>query len=419
MPVTLPQTPLAAQADLDALAARVSKLEQGSSTMPSPDNTWISSPSDKAILDDWMNAYTLVATAGKGNQIAKNAAIDPPTQNVTKLGILSRKVHQQNQAGAWYVDTATGKTNTTAWAQESDPTAPAPQPPSGAFRVSGGKIVDSKGNAFRAKGPNCNYTQVWGNHQVDLDRFSLANLQRAFPGLNFVRFANWGGQLAPVGDAKTVAWTNDLTSHGVVVMYDLHYTGDAISPSDATANGWFNGWAGFWKANPMVWFASQNEPHGYGTNISAMMKGQYNAVRSAGSSAIMLLACGNPGGETTGMAQSDFASMTNAAFDAHYYGWMPQNGISWQEILHELSGFHSQDGAMPVLCLETGDSTDGNNRDGNWQDVLNQSLSNPAGFACWYWNWDTNGADRLLAAPFDGSQLTDYGQVVRSAIQSG
>lgn len=413
--VTTPDDLTPINAAIADLQARVTKLEQGSGPSPTPDNTWITAAGSPSIVDDSLNVYTLVdsSAAGKGLQIAKNAVVDPPTQNVVKLGILHRKVHQENAAGSWYVDNQVGNTTATAWAQEADPTAPA----TGKFQVSGGQILGPSGAPFRAKGVNVNYTQVWGNHGVDVGRVNRSCLQRAFPGINFVRFACWGGALAAPGDPTVTAWINDLTNNGIVVMIDLHYTGNAISPSDPTANNWFAGWARQYANNPMVWFDTQNEPHGSG--ISAMMLGQYNAIRGAGNGNIVLLCTGNPGGEITGMSPSDLAQMTNVGFDSHYYGWMPSNGIPWSSILSELSAFSSKNGPIPVLCCETGDSTDGNTRDSNWQQVLQASLSNPAGFACWYMNWDSSGADLLLASPYDGSALTDYGSVVANAIKTG
>jgi hypothetical protein len=71
---------------------------------------------------------------------------------------------------------------------------------------------------------------------------------------------------------------------------------------------------------------------------------------------------------------------------------------------------------MTVFCLEVGDATDGQNRDANWMEVLQQSLNNLPGSAAWYANWSDASADRLLAAPYDFSRLTDYGQVVRTAM---
>ena len=101
----------------------------------------------------------------------------------------------------------------------------------------------------------------------------------------------------------------------------------------------------------------------------------------------------------------------------HYYGWNVSSGLSFGKIAAQASAFRNQQGPMTVFCLEMGDATDGANRDSNWMDVLNQSLNNPAGSAAWYANWSDAGADRLLTAPYDFSGLTDYGQVVRTAMQ--
>lgn len=379
--------------------------------LKSPDGT-AANISGRVLTDQYLNRYDLVASTARPPYVIRcNGVPDTRTGNVVSIQITGGQLYQTAQSGGvWVADTAGN------WTQTSIPTPPQPTP-SGGFTVSNGRLVDAKGNPFRAKGVNVNYTQVWGNGAPDIGRVNRACLQHAFPGINFVRFACWGGALPPVGDAATVAWVSDLTANGIVVLMDLHYTGNAISPYDGTASAWFAGWSKQFAGNPMVWWDTQNEPHGSG--ISAMQAGQYNAIRSGGSTSPILLCCGDPGGELTGQNPADYASMHNVAFDMHYYGWMPSNGHPWSEVLGELAGYRSADGVIPVLCCETGDSTDGNTRDGNWQQVLASSLGNAAGFACWYMNWNSQGADLLLAAPFDGSALTDYGSLVRNAITSG
>jgi len=288
----------------------------------------------------------------------------------------------------------------------------------GMFKVSGGKIADPYGNPYRAKGVNVCYTRPWGSDGgVDITRITRAVLQRAFPGINFIRFANWAGALSNPADPTVAAWISDMTSNGIVVETELHYTGQAISGTDATACNWLAAWASQYRANPRVWLGTQNEPHGRG--ISKMQQGQYAAIRATGNASPVMLCCGDPGAEITGLTTSVYAAMTNVAWDMHYYGWMPSSGHTWPSICTVLGAYSSKDGAIPVLCLETGDATDGKVRDANWRQVLTQSLGNANGFAAWQMNWNSGDADNLMASPFDGSALTDYGQTVRTAIETG
>ncbi len=111
--------PVALQSDLEALQAQVTTLAaevkalQGGVTpppteTPSPTDTFITAVGQPAIIDDKLNAWTLVtATApATGAQIALNGKVDPPTQNVSTLGIQLvsnvRTVVQKNAAGDCY-----------------------------------------------------------------------------------------------------------------------------------------------------------------------------------------------------------------------------------------------------------------------------------------------------------------------------
>ena len=108
--------------------------------------------------------------------------------------------------------------------------ARSPRPSSGIFQVANGAVIDPSGKPWRASGINCLYRRVWGGMGVDLARFSSKALRRGFPGLNFVRFADlysYGITRAahPAYDATVRAWVQDLTSNGIVVEAEVHYTG--------------------------------------------------------------------------------------------------------------------------------------------------------------------------------------------------
>jgi len=355
-----------------------------------------------------------------GRQIAINDTLDPITANVKQLQIKAGPAQQvTNSGGVWnYGGTPGSWTNVTP--APPPPPPPQPIPASGLYKVSNGRIYAPDGTPFRARGVNVCYTRAWGDGSIDIGRVTPARLLAAFPGLSFVRFACWRGALPSPQDAAVIAWVNALTAAGVVVEIELHYTGNAVAASDATANAWLSGMAGTFKGNPRVWYGTQNEPHGGGAAISAMMKGQHDAIRAVGATAPVMLCCGDPMGEITSMDHAAIGAMSNVAWDMHYYSWMLSNGMNWAPICSALAAYQSKDGAIPVICAETGDGDGSSARGSNWQSVLQQSLNNPGGFAAWVVNWVSDQADCLWAAPFDGSVIqSDYGQLVANAIRSG
>ena len=373
------------------------------------------------LTDRFLNRYELVAsTTRPPYAIRRNGMLDPVTGGVSYLGIYTGQLYQWTAAGGCYVADAAG-----AWTAAADPTKPPPPPPpppppGSLYKISGGRIYAPDGTAFRARGVNVCYTQAWGSGAIDIGRVTPQRLIASLPGLNFVRFACWRGALPSPQDAAVIAWVNALTAAGVVVEIELHYTGNAVAASDATANAWLSGMAGTFKANPRVWYGTQNEPHGGGAAISAMMKGQHDAIRSVGATAPVMLCCGDPMGEITSMDHAAIAAMSNVVWDMHYYGWMPANGITWAACVAALGAYMSKDGAIPVLCLETGDGGGSSAQDGNWSTVLSQSLNNRDGFAAWMVNWVSDAADCLWSAPFDGSVIqSPYGTLVANAIRSG
>jgi hypothetical protein len=130
--------PVALQSDLAALAARVTKLESEIGPTPpltpSPTNTFITTAAGAPIVDDKLNQWRLVQAITPGHtglQIELMAhgsttwVVDPPTQNVTELGIQLvsnvRTMVQKNTAGGCYAN-ASGALG--AWVQFPGPVPP-------------------------------------------------------------------------------------------------------------------------------------------------------------------------------------------------------------------------------------------------------------------------------------------------------
>jgi len=399
---------------------------------PSPDGTKVTNTTT-ILTDDNGAQWKLFADPTLGNVVqwqpkgATSFTAAGFSQNVTGIEKWKTSCAQwaPYQGGTgWWIASVTGTPPTVAWQQiPGDPSVPTPPNTSGVYQIGPGGIVDPNGRPFRANGMNIMAKQVWGNGQFDYARASGAKLRSLWgPNFNFVRFADLyatplSGATHPASDANIRNWVADLNAHGIIVYAEVHYTGNyATGQALNDACSWLAEWANQYKNNPMVWLGSQNEPHGDGPGISHMMVTMYNAARGQGFNGPFGHCLGNPGGEINGMNPADFTGQTNSFMDGHFYGWNITSGVHFRDIAAMAAQFHNQQGAMNCLCLETGDATDGNNRDANWQQVIQEAYANPAGAACWYSNWSdtSSGADRLLASPFDYTVLTDYGQYAKS-----
>ena len=116
----------------DALAARVTALEEGQpvppdppdppdpNPTPSPSGTYITDTAGK-ITDSKLRKRTLMqGSAADGLQIATNDAVDTRTRNVAGLLFFEGIISQTNTAGNWYAESATD-----TWSQiPGDPRVP-------------------------------------------------------------------------------------------------------------------------------------------------------------------------------------------------------------------------------------------------------------------------------------------------------
>jgi hypothetical protein len=295
----------------------------------------------------------------------------------------------------------------------------------GAFHVSGGQIIGPDGAPFIARGINV----------LEGQQPSLSQLQSAFPGTNFVRFAIYD---YPSPSAIS-SFVNQLTAAGIVVELEDHnnnagnagggqgviFAGAALT----TELAWYSAVAAAFKANPYVWFGTDNEPSEIpsAAALSTWQQQTYNAIRSAGNtSPIMVEMNCDTSGCGAGYTPSAYAGMTNIIWDMHYYNWLSgyssdqtaisnlisRNGQSSQRIT-------SADGTVPVLIGEYGNSTSGTSIDpGAVEAVAAVISSGTAGqYGSAAWMWDTGGPGDGLINP-DGTPSSPYGQQVELYINT-
>jgi len=436
MAVVLPSTPLATQADLDALAARVAALEHATPIpppvdKPSPDGT-TTTALGIVLTDKYLAKWALVAdTVRPPNRISYNGAVDPVTGEVTRIGVYSGgQLFQWATGGVWVAD------GNGAWTPTADPTVPAPVPMPGTYyRASGGQIVDPSGKPFRARGLNAPFMN-WPDNQDAWIQWPLKNLPACtplldqFPGLNYVRLPAFYS-MTQIGRAQLASlrpYLDALAAKGVVVEVECHIYPAVLTGNDLnTVCQWYASIAAAYKDVPQIIFACQNEPQDDGQgSISKMNVAIYNAIRGAGNGTL-ILGSGNGQYETKGLNAADFASFRNWGWGLHIYNWETGNSIDQavinQDIANRINAFsaiHSADGATPVIVTEFGDATDGMHPDPGWQQVLNGCYHNPgSGYAQWYWNppvSNTTGDNLIMP---DGVSLTAAGQALRAAIASG
>jgi hypothetical protein len=297
----------------------------------------------------------------------------------------------------------------------------------GSFYVAGGKIVDPSGSAFVAHGVDV----LQGNQP------SASTLQSDFPGVNFVRLAVYDYS----NQSDLASYVNSLTSNGMVVELEDHtnstgqdaggnagqiYSGQQLSDE----LNWYSSMASTFKDNANVWFGTNNEPaetDSSGNNnpsaLSDWQKETYDAIRGAGNNNPVLMEAVTGGADATnvGFNASDYAGMTNVAWDIHYYGWMSNFSTDEGTVASTLSGIAaaaqqitSADGTMPVIVGEYGNSTDGQNVDDNGSQVV--SAVQDSGYGSVAWAYMGGNADGLIN---DDGSLSSLGQEVASYIASG
>lgn len=257
-----------------------------------------------------------------------------------------------------------------------------------------------------------------------------AAVTNTFPGLNFVRVAV--SDMTADTAAKLEPYVDALTSQGVVVELEDHncivwgdgtpiLTGSALSSAVQT----YTNWAQTFKGNPNVVFGTENEPTGTGRQIDAEISAIYNAIRGTGNNNLILM---DPyqGNNTSDLTPSTFSSMTNVAWDLHYYNGLANYStsliVNQAALANEVAaarGIESVNGVIPVIIGEYGPAGGSTTDPGGTQAVAAVEESG-LGSVAWAWETGTYAGD-LVNPPWTGgpSTLTSYGKTVAQFIATG
>lgn len=267
---------------------------------------------------------------------------------------------------------------------------------SGGFTTANGQIIAPDGSVYIAKGVNLYDAAIGDASKVLAD----------FPGINFIRLAAFSYS----DNASYLSGFISQMSAARVVVEIEHHVGagggvPALTGSDLSAeNAWFQALAGAFKGNPYVWFGTINEPNPADGNLGAEQASNYQTIRGAGAANIILFSAPTPGYSS---------GMTNVAIDQHEYGWT--SGYSTNQatvtadLMQRVQADQQAAGGIPLIIGETGNSTDGQNIDANWQQVLSADMSSGYGNA--YWNWYSEApADNLTDG--NGNVSNPYGTTV-------
>jgi hypothetical protein len=306
------------------------------------------------------------------------------------------------------------------------------------FQISGGQIIGPNGQSFIAKGI------AVLDSEMSTTPASLIISQ--FPGINSINLAvgaDGSGYATAQSNAAITAWVNDATSRGLTVILSDYMPGQpqVRSGADLTASlNWYSSLARTFASNPNVWWTTENE---VGGNLAPSHQAIYNAIRGAGNKSLIFMEAQNGNATTTnGLDPSIYANMTGIGFNIHAYPWeFNKSSTNQTDYNNTLKGYvakfqsfaHSQDGVMPVLMGEGGNSTQGNGAPVddpivNGKFVVTEAILEDAGvsggtvgYDMWLHDWhgQAGDSDTLVNIHTSPNTLTDYGMQVAAAISSG
>jgi hypothetical protein len=306
---------------------------------------------------------------------------------------------------------------------------------SGGYEVLNGQIIGPNGQPYDAKGVAVYASQAPAE---------AATIFQAMPDANFIRLTASASSDTPQDvqtdiqalDSAYQAANPGSTNLPVIEVEDVYSPGtdgttnNTLSGSALTQEeSWYSQIAANNVNSPNVWFATANEPNDPSNEQDVVDQevGIYNAVRSTGNNSMVMLEA--QGGGSFGAQEGDvgaYNSMTNVAWDDHYYNWASgystsesanysalQNEVAGSAGITESDGNGGQQ-AIPTIIGEYGNSTNGQTQDAGATASIDavQTANNNGlvqGAVAWTWNGN-NEANNSDAITQDGTLNTETGQ---------
>jgi hypothetical protein len=446
------QTTTAALADL---AKRVAILEAaGGSPLPvppvppsppvtteSPEGAEVTATSTvRQLVDAAGTVYTLV-----GGQLAIGGKVAANTDSIVRIRMVSHAIWQQviktaypGPLGHWWSLTGTG-----TWAEQGTagppgappfPYSPPPPPvvvpptpidPNADFNCAGGQILLG-GKRWSARG-------------VCILESTIANVVRAadctpllakFPGTNCVRIAMESGYGPLPGELQNaIIW---LTAKRIAVQIGQYNTTGGVASGQGLTDevNWIGAIANTYKANPFVWFSTDNEPREiFAGAVTQEQKAFINAIRRGAGNTSMIGIDDSYGKYDPSVYQSEH----KLHWDSHYYPANANNSLNVADHVASIKGrnamlrglFQSADGIMPIMDGEFGDSTGGdypNSGGAQAVQAVLQVSGAEAGWTAWIYYWPGNKSRGMMGDELtneDTGVLTPYGQQIAAGIAAG
>jgi len=291
------------------------------------------------------------------------------------------------------------------------------------------------GQAFQARGVNVKWLAPNGTTQQGaqwVTNLATAEpLTRTLPGINMVRIAAFSA-IGDIGNAVVAdmkPFIDAIIAQGIVVVIHCNISSGTLTGGNlTTVTNWYADCAVAYASQTLVWFETQSCPTISSPDNDAMLTGVYNAVRGAGNESMFLVASDiTIAAQTSGYTVSTLAGMRNYIWDHHFFN-AASNYSADQDINNAAltGGMNAlwQLARVPIIIGEFGDASDGQSIDVGWQQTVQAVYdSNSTGFVQAWWNTTDDTAaftgNQLLALPYDGTQLTQAGSMLRNAIVSG
>jgi len=347
---------------------------------PSKDGTKVSNTTDVIVTDDGTQwRMQPGATAAQGNVIQfapKGTTTWAPAGNTALVTLIEKWKATCAQtspnassygAPGWWSGVMADATTFGGWSEiPGDPSAPAPkppQPPAGAWSVSGGKILRS-GAPVTIFGPAI-LDKMMGNYPP-------LRLKNWFPTMNAINLAagaDGNGYATAQPMSSLFGYIDAALAQKLMVLISDYAPGQPAVRSgadlDASCN-WIGAIARNYANAPDVIFTTENEASG---NLTPSHRRIYQAIRGAGNGSLIFMESQDGNATTTaGLDAGGYADMTNVGWNVHFYPW-EYNRASGNQADYDntsrsfVSRFQnfarSADGIMPVLMGEGGNSTAG------------------------------------------------------------